>query len=124
MLVSRRWAYTAFLWLTLATIFSNALAPSGSPLRPGSGSAFNPFTTDVSLGPKRGTKPVKDRQQHVTSEGDDRPAVAPANVVLTLAAFPLPTRIPSAGQPEPLLDPLVRPRPASRGFLARAPPFA
>jgi hypothetical protein len=121
MLVSRRWAYTAFLWLTLATIFSNALAPSGSPLRPGSGSAFNPFTTDVSLGPKRGLKPVKDRQEQVTSEGDDQPA-GPA--VVTLAAFAVPVGSPSAGQPEPMPDAVHRARPAARGFRARAPPFA
>ena len=124
MLASRRWAYTAFVWLTLATIFSNALAPSGSPLRPSSGSAFNPFTTDVSLGPNRGLKPVKDRQEQVTSEGDDGPAAGPAGAALALAAFPLPTRSPSAGQPEPMPDSIVRARPASQGFLARAPPFA
>ena len=121
---SRRWAYTAFVWLTLATIFSNALAPSGSPLRPSSGSAFNPFTTDVSLGPNRGIKPVKDRQQQVTSKGDDGPATLPEDPEPAPAAFSLPTRLASASQFEPSPDSIVRARPASRGFLARAPPFA
>ena len=124
MLVPRRWAYTFFVWLTLATIFSNALAPSGSPLRPSSGSAFNPFTSDVSLGPNRGVKPVKERQPQVTSEGDDRPAAGPADVALALVPFAPSIGSRSAGQAVPMPDSTVRARPASRGFLARAPPFA
>jgi len=58
------WTFAAFLYLSLATIFAHALVPSGSPLNRASGSAFDAFTWDVSLGPRRAAPPEKDKKGH------------------------------------------------------------
>ena len=62
-------AFLAFVWLALATILAPALAPVGSALEPSSGSAFNPFTSEVSLGPSRSTPVAKKAVANAASDG-------------------------------------------------------
>jgi hypothetical protein len=124
-LAPRSWAHIFFLWLALATIFSNALDPSGSPLQKRSGSAFNPFTSDVALGPKRVAAIGEDRKDPgVSSEGTGRADAVQTDLPLAFATFVLPFRTQSAGGPPPTAASRPSGGLASRGFLARAPPFA
>ncbi len=124
-LAPRRWAFTALLWLALATIFAHALAPTGSPLRRSSGSAFNPFTSEVALDPKRAALPGKASQADgVSNDGSDWTNGDPTVAALVRASpslrrRPAESRTVIADAAPPL------PRRAGAGaFQARAPPFA
>ena len=114
----------ALLWLALAIIFTHALVPTGSPLRKSSGSAFNPFTAEVALGPKRADTPGKERHAPaISSAGDgiDLSQVEPPSAValFNLAYEP---RASGASSSRPALAPSGRP--GRRAFEARAPPSA
>ena len=72
-LALRRSFFFLSLWLSLAIVLAPALDPVGSPLREVSGSAFNAFTSDVSLGPARAAPPERDRKdQALPAAGSDR----------------------------------------------------
>ena len=121
----RRSAFLAILWLAIATVLVNALVPTGSPLGRNSGSAFNPFTSDVSLGPKRGAVVRKATGfASLSVEGGPADDGSPAP---TLAA---PTWPAMAPVPLPRATWIVAPAPALTGLptsgrvRARAPPRA
>jgi hypothetical protein len=123
-LAPRRWAFIGLLWLALATIFAHALAPTGSPLRRSSGSAFNPFTSEVAIGPKRAALPDKARHAERVSNDGDRTGGNPIVAILAWAAPGLRLR-PPAGRVDMAGAESRRPRRAGGGaFQARAPPFA
>lgn len=116
---SRGRANFGFLWLSLAIIFAHALSPAGSRLLVASGSAFNGFTSEVSLGPSRASAPERDRAREIAKGdpgGSPAPAMLPAGPVArpghgpTGSAFPPQTRIGAPAQVP------------ARGFRARAPP--
>jgi hypothetical protein len=124
-LARRRSGFLAILWLAVATVLINALAPTGSPLTRSAGSAFNPFTSDVSLGPKRGAVVKKATSFASLSaeggRGDDGSAVAAT--VATLAS-PFPLSPPPRESRIPATAPVRSGLPASGRFRARAPPLA
>jgi hypothetical protein len=123
-LAQRRRAFIAFFWLTLATILVHALAPTGSPLRMDSGSAFNPFTRDVALSPKRDAVPGKAvRLERVSSDGSDRAGGRFDPPPLLAASLFLPAA-PQGGARLAIVAPTAFGQPAPRGFQARAPPSA
>jgi len=121
-LAPRQWANVVFLWLSLATVLMPALDPFGSPLRPTQGSAFNAFTSDVSLGPSRAAPPERNRRYQSPAGGgsDERDARAQAPA-LTVAFIPAPS-----GRVAAIIFPAA-PNLAPAGFIAgrvqaRAPP--
>jgi hypothetical protein len=120
----RKWAF-AFVWsLALAVVLAPALDPVGSPLVQTSGSAFNVFTSDVSLGPSRAAAPERDRKiQTLPTGGPDDGAPAalaalllPAAVLSPIIAGPAPPAWTTADASPPG-DPAARP------FQARPPPL-
>ena len=118
----RRGLFIATLWLALATILTHALLLTDSPMRRTSGSAFNPFTTEVALGPKRAAMVEKPASVQVLAgdggEQDGGAVVAP----LSLSVFRLALPVPGAVFAEPVgaLSGLA----GARAFHARAPPSA
>lgn len=60
---SRHWVRGFASWLSLAVVLTCALGSFGSPLQASSGSAFNAFTSDVTLGPSRASEPEKERKE-------------------------------------------------------------
>ncbi|HTU11153.1 MAG TPA: hypothetical protein VMG08_09680 [Allosphingosinicella sp.] len=116
--VKRTWLRRISLWLSLAIVLTCALGSFGSPARATSGSAFNAFTSDVSLGPQRASAPEKDRQEQTPASGGTGQAKAlPAATLIPAAA--LPAAIPSASDPA-----LPRPVFSIAGALgARGPPL-
>ena len=124
-LAPRSWTHSVFLLLALVIIFAHALAPSGSPLQRSSGSAFNPFTAEVSLVPKRSAALGRDSDdRRVTSKGSNQPDGGPADVALAFSPFALRPRSLGGAAPFPTPDSIAPGRLSSRGFLARAPPSA
>ena len=121
----RRSAFLATLWLAIATVLVNALAPIGSPLAQGAGSAFNPFASDVSLGPKRGAV-VRKAAGFASLAADGGPsddgATAPARLAPASPAtlIPPPRRATWVVAPPPAQAGLA----ASARVRARAPPLA
>lgn len=57
------------LALALAVVLTCALGSFGSPVRASTGSAFNAFTSDVSLGPTRAGEPEKQRKVQAVAPG-------------------------------------------------------
>ena len=118
-------AFLAFIWLALATILAPALAPVGSALELSSGSAFNPFTSEVSLGPSRSSpvakaKPVADAANDGKGGGHGR-IEAPATLAASIAA-PCPRDLVAADSiPRTNVDLQCL---APGAFRARAPPSA
>lgn len=118
-LASRYRLRTAFLWLALVVVLTCALGSFGSPVRASSGSAFNAFTSDVSLGPSRASEPEKQhREQAPPSGGSDQTKAAPA-AVLIRALLPSGTLRPFF-EPDPA-PPSLR---TAGAIGARAPPLA
>ena len=124
-LVPRRLTRLFFLWLALATVIGSALDPVvGSPLAESHGSAFNAFTSDVSLGPSRATAPERDRKYL----GRPAPGSGQSGAAGTIAAATLPSRL----VPPPAAAAIAFAPPpeghafrlAARASRARAPPFA
>ena len=66
---SRYWLRGFALWLSLAVVLTCALGSFGSPVQASSGSAFNAFTSDVTLGPSRASEPEKDRKAQTPGAG-------------------------------------------------------
>lgn len=66
---SRYWLRSFALWLSLAVVLTCALGSFGSPAQASSGSAFNAFTSDVTLGPSRATEPEKERKAQTPGAG-------------------------------------------------------
>lgn len=123
-LAPRSWGFTAVLGLAFATIFIHALVPSGSPLRKSSGSAFNPFTSEVALSSK-GIAAASDdkREQGVSNAGGGEDAGG----IFSLAALAL-AAVSARRAPPPRAFALPMPKLAGglvpRAFRARAPPLA
>jgi hypothetical protein len=116
---TRIWLSKASRWLALMVVLTCALGSFGSPARATSGSAFNAFTSDVSLGPQRAAAPEKDRQEQTPAAGGTGQIVSLPAKTAGLAP-PAPTAIPTS--PETSL-----PLPAASiagGLGARAPPLA
>jgi hypothetical protein len=124
-LVPRRLTRLLFLWLALATVIASALDPVvGSPLAESHGSAFNAFTSDVSLGPSRATAPERERKYlGRPAAGSGQPgagtAIAAPQPPFRLAPPPAPAVLAVAPPPEGHAFRL-----AARASRARAPPFA
>jgi hypothetical protein len=89
-LAPRNWLRTLFLWVALAVVLTCALGSFGSPVRASSGSAFNAFTSDVSLGPSRAAEPEKERREQTPPSGDGsgHAAIVPAPAVTAAPPFP------------------------------------
>jgi hypothetical protein len=83
---SRHFARTVFLWLSLAIVLTCAVGSFGSPLRATSGSAFNAFTSDVSLGPSRAAEPDKERREQLPAPGGAGQAKAATAFALVVTA--------------------------------------
>jgi len=115
-------AYAVFLWLSLAVVLVPALGWSGSPLTRTQGSAFNAFTSDVSLGPRRAAPPEKaDRRQSLSDGGSDGSG-GYAQVALVPAPSPTQVRRLADGTAFPDVADIGPARFSARGFQARAPP--
>jgi hypothetical protein len=113
----------AILWLAIATVLINALAPIGSPIARGEGSAFNPFTSDVSLGPKRGAV-VRKAASFASLSVDDGPGDAgPVAGSVVPAALPFPFSPPLRETRIPAPAPVISGLPAAGRVRARAPPL-
>jgi hypothetical protein len=105
------------MWLSLAVVLTCALGSFGSPARATSGSAFNAFTSDVSLGPSRASEPEKERREQRPAAG----SAGQAKMVPAAARLPAPPPIIAARYFVLTSDP---PAPATAGALgARAPPL-
>ena len=119
----RRGLFIAILWLALATILTHALLLTDSPLRRASGLAFNPFTTEVALGPKRAAIVEKPASVHVLAgdggEQDGGGAVV-APLALSVFRLALPRHGAVFAEPVGALSGLA----GARAFHARAPPSA
>ena len=72
---------TFALWLSLAVVLTCSLGSFGSPAEASSGSAFNAFTSDVSLGPVRAGEPEKQRREQTPPGGAGQAKALPATVV-------------------------------------------
>ena len=113
----RHWVRSFALWLSLAVVLTCALGSFGSAVQASSGSAFNDFTSDVSLGPSRASEPEKERREQAP----------PAGAAGQAKALPLLVALLAPPQPAPLLhhsvDSLTPPIPVTVGAVgARAPP--
>ena len=121
----RRWAFSIVQWLALAIVLAPALDPVGSPLVQTSGSAFNVFTSDVSLGPSRASAPERDRKvQTPPTGGSDDGAPSLFAALLPSSTAPRPVL---AAPAVPARTPATTRAPrgaAARPFQARAPPLA
>lgn len=82
----RSWATLLFLWLSLAAVLAPALDPTGSPVLASRGSAFDPFTDDVSLGPTSAPAAEADREFQNAKSDQSRDLLA--RVSFWLIAFP------------------------------------
>ena len=121
-LSARLWGFGSG-WLLLAIILAHALNPTASPLTKSSGSAFNPFTAEVALGPERGPPPKKQAIVLRTGASDD--AVAHSGLPPAILAAPA-TMFPAGVRPGPAF--LSSPPPVARDAAAfanraRAPPL-
>lgn len=94
-LSARLWGFGSG-WLLLVIILAHALNPTASPLTKSSGSAFNPFTAEVALGPEREAPPKKQAIVLRTGAGDD--VEAQAGPPLALLAAPA-TLVPAGTRP-------------------------
>jgi len=113
---SRHRVQSFALWLSLAVVLTCALGSFGSPVQASSGSAFNAFTSDVTLGPSRASEPEKDRKEQT-------PGASGAGQAKFVAAPDLLLVPPQSRAAIFAALPLDRPTPAIRGALgARAPP--
>ena len=114
--VSRLWLRSFALWLSLAVVLTCALGSFGSPAQASNGSAFNAFTSDVTLGPSRASEPEKERKEQTPGAG----SAGQAKFVRAAALLIVP---PPPG-PALYFDlPYDRPAPVAAGALgARAPP--
>jgi hypothetical protein len=121
-LAPARSAYGFFVWLALAVVLAPALDPVGSPFREVTGSAFNAFTSDVSLGPSRAAPPERERKYRVVAaDVPDLQGVATTAVVLVLLiCSPRTAAAVAAGLP--LRSGAGPGLPGGRAFQARAPP--
>lgn len=122
-LALHRSAFAFFLWLSLAVVLAPALDPVGSPLREVSGSAFNAFTSEVSLGPSRAAPPERERKyQAMPAGGSDRAAPrAEAPMPVRRIAIALPRL--AIGAAFPLLSGASPGRFSGPALPARAPPL-
>jgi len=113
---SRHWVRSFSRWLSLAVVLTCALGSFGSPVQASSGSAFNAFTSDVTLGPSRASAPEKDRKAQT-------PGASGAGQA-TIARVSNLRRVPPPADPAPYFElPFDRPAPVATGPLgARAPP--
>lgn len=113
---SRHWVRSFALWLSLAVVLTCALGSFGSPVQASSGSAFNAFTSDVSLGPSSAAEPEEDRKQQSPGTGGAGQAKALRAATLLL--------LPPLLEPAAYFDlPFHRPTAVTPGALgARAPP--
>ena len=122
-LPTRHLATALFLRLSLAVVLACAIGSFGSPARASHGSAFNAFTSDVSLGPARPVPPEKiKRVQRASNNPDDPGLRTVAGIALpTLLAAPEAVAACAAYFASPAVTPARR---AASGFQARAPPFS
>jgi len=116
--------FLVFVWLAFATILAPALAPVGSALEQSSGSAFNPFTSEVSLGPSRSVPVAKAKAALFASDGKAGGSGridAPATLAAAIAALcpPDPVRADAVSH-----TPVPAECLAPGAFRARAPPSA
>ena len=114
--------FLAFVWLALATILANALAPTGSAVEISSGSAFNPFTSEVSLGPTRATAAPKAKVTLGVATDGKAGGLDRSGSPAVLAQATHDALESAAVEREPLTLHLPVTAPAPRGFQARAPP--
>lgn len=113
---SRHWLRSFALWLSLAVVLTCALGSFGSPVQASSGSAFNAFTSDVTLGPTRASEPEKQRKEQSPGAGN-------AGQAKLLRAADLLAAPPPAGPALYFNLSFARPAPVPTGALgARAPP--
>lgn len=120
-LPTRHLATQLFARLSLALVLACAIGSFGSPARASHGSAFNAFTSDVSLGPARPVPPEKIKRIQRASSGPDDPAVR----AMASIAAPSLLAAPEAGvAAAAYFEIAIRPpaRLGAAGFRARAPP--
>jgi hypothetical protein len=65
----RLWVRNFAQWLSLVVVLTCAVGSFGSAVQASSGSAFNAFTSDVSLGPSRASEPEKVRKDQALPAG-------------------------------------------------------
>ena len=121
-LASHRSAFAFFLWLSLAIVLGPALDPVGSPLREVSGSAFNAFTSEVSLGPSRAALPERDRKYQAMPAGGSQRVAASAGAILPLVRISIALRRLALDAPFPLVSGVGPGRLSGPPLPARAPP--
>jgi hypothetical protein len=115
----RHWVRTFSLWLSLAVVLTCAIGSFGSPVSASTGSAFNAFTSDVTLGPSRASEPEKASKEQTPASGGTGQAGAILRASTALPAPPKPAApVPSRLVPAP--TPVVTTGPLG----ARAPPFS
>jgi hypothetical protein len=123
-LAPHRSAFAFFLWLSLAIVLGPALDPVGSPLREVSGSAFNAFTSEVSLGPSRAAPPERDRKYQATPAGGSERVAANDGAILPLVRIEIALPRLAVGAPFPLRSGAGPGRLSGPPLPARAPPFS
>jgi hypothetical protein len=122
-LALHRSAFSLFLWLSLAVVLAPALDPVGSPLREASGSAFNAFTSEVSLGPSRAAPPERERKfQAMPAGGSDRTA-ARAEAARPVRRIAIALPVLAVGPNHPVRSGAGPGRFSGPALPARAPPF-
>jgi len=117
-------AWTAWLWLLLATICVHALLPVGSPLARSSGSPFSATTIDVSIAPSRKTASLADAGIDERSDEGAAGSDGTGDAVLPTADY-LKAKYPPATEPAhrgAALPPALRD--GLRLAQARAPPHS
>jgi hypothetical protein len=116
-LIPRNWGRRVFLWLSLTVVLTCALGSFGSAVQASSGSAFNAFTSDVSLGPERASVPEKARKEQAPPAGAAGQAKA-LRILVSLLAPPRPALVGLRFEAPP-----APPVPVMAGAVgARAPP--
>ena len=84
----RLWVRNFARWLSLAVVLTCAVGSFGSAVQASTGSAFNAFTSDVSLGPSRASEPERVRKDRALPTG----AAGQAKARPVVAALPTPRR--------------------------------
>ena len=122
----RQWIHLICLWLSIATVFTHAVLPVGSPLARTSGSAFSASTVEVSLGPsRRGSPDALKEQATLEADGAASEADTPVDSFAgTLSSAPglIAQLRPSGGVLAAI--PTSRLGPVPLGYRSRAPPSA
>lgn len=113
----RLWVRNFSLWLSLAVVLTCAVGSFGSAVQASTGSAFNAFTSDVSLGPSRASDPEKERREQAQPAG----SAGQAKALSLMVALETPPR-PAALQPHAIASSTPPAAVMAGAVGARAPP--